>query len=96
LNLADNQEHDGGTVVVPKFPQHFDAWRRKLGRFRDNRVGQRRRGNSFVFADNNDNDDGDDNYHQHQASSSSSSDPIVKLARRVPLREGSLLLWDMR
>jgi hypothetical protein len=76
LNLMDNEEADGGTVVVPRFPMHFDDWRRSLGSFRKNRTGQRRRGNSFVFSD--------------------PTDPILSLARRVPLRAGSLLLWDMR
>jgi thiol-disulfide isomerase/thioredoxin len=50
LNLLDNAAEDGGTAVVPQFHSRFEGWSRALGRFEDNRVGQRRRGNAYVFA----------------------------------------------
>lgn len=50
LNLVDNEENDGGTAIVPKFHKCYKAWSEALGRWEDNRVGQRRRGNAFVFA----------------------------------------------
>jgi hypothetical protein len=74
INLLDNEENDGGTALVPCFHRHFREWRDALGRWEDNRVGQRRRGSSFVF--------------------SNPRDPIHKLMRRVPMRAGSLLLWN--
>ena len=39
LNLIDNEDEDGGTVVVPKFPARFDAWRRALGRCEETERG---------------------------------------------------------
>ena len=50
LNLLDNSEADGGTAIVPKFHNMYQQWSNSLGRWEDNRVGQRRRGNAFVFA----------------------------------------------
>mmetsp|Transcript_17469 Transcript_17469/g.29282 ORF Transcript_17469/g.29282 Transcript_17469/m.29282 type:complete len:332 (-) Transcript_17469:177-1172(-) len=74
LALTDNEEADGGTVVVPGFHKIFKAWQASLGTWEANRMGQRRRGCSY-------------NFHNPQ-------DPIHKLARRVPIRGGSLLLWN--
>ena len=37
--------------MVPGFPAAFLAWRSALGRWRENRTGQRRRGCSYMFAD---------------------------------------------
>lgn len=74
IALTDNEEEDGGTVVVPGFHKVFRDWQAALGTWEANRVGQRRRGCSY-------------NFHCPQ-------DPIHELSRRVPVRAGSLLLWN--
>jgi ectoine hydroxylase-related dioxygenase (phytanoyl-CoA dioxygenase family) len=74
IALVDNLEADGGTVVVPKFAAHFNEWRKHLGSWASNRVGQRRRGLAYQFSD--------------------PRDPIHGLARRVPIRKGSLVVWN--
>lgn len=74
LALTDNEDQDGGTVVVPGFHKVFKAWQAALGSWEANRIGQRRRGCSY-------------NFHDRR-------DPIHQLARRVPVRKGSLLLWN--
>ena len=43
-------ESDGGTLVVPGFHRVFERWRAALGTWHANRVGQRRRGCSFMCA----------------------------------------------
>ena len=74
LALTDNEEDDGGTVVVPGFHRVFKNWQAALGSWESNRMGQRRRGCSYNFPN--------------------LKDPIHGLARRVPIRAGSLLLWN--
>lgn len=74
ISLQDNEECDGGTVIVPRFHKKFEEWQSSLGTWKENRVGQRRRGCSYNFHD--------------------PSDPIHQLARRVPIKAGSLLLWN--
>ena len=74
IALVDNLEADGGTVVVPKFAAHFNEWRKHLGSWASNRVGQRRRGLAYQFSD--------------------PRDPIHGLVRRVPIRKGSLVVWN--
>eukprot|EP01046_Picozoa_sp_COSAG06_P015786 COSAG06_NODE_1023_length_11042_cov_2.398337_1_plen_2013_part_00 len=49
LNLVDNEESDGGTAVVPGFHRCYSEWSKALGPWEQCRVGQRRRGNAFVF-----------------------------------------------
>ena len=49
LNLVDNDEQDGGTAVVPGFHHCYSQWSKALGPWEKCRVGQRRRGNAFVF-----------------------------------------------
>ncbi len=49
LNLRDNLEADGGTALVPGFHKCYRQWAEALGTWERNRVGQRRRGNAFVF-----------------------------------------------
>jgi acyl-CoA synthetase (AMP-forming)/AMP-acid ligase II/Leucine-rich repeat (LRR) protein len=49
LNLVDNEAEDGGTAVVPGFHKVYREWSEALGKWEVNRVGQRRRGNAFVF-----------------------------------------------
>jgi len=51
LNLMDNCEEDGGTALVPGFHRCYSEWSLALGAWERNRVGQRRRGNAFVFCD---------------------------------------------
>ena len=82
LNLADNRDEDGGTHLVPGFHRRFDAWLGKLGGIEDNTA-----------------EGGDNNWVVRRRQGGGSfkfcpSDPIQTRARRVPMREGSLLVWN--
>jgi hypothetical protein len=48
INLVDNREEDGGTALVPGFHERYEEWSLALGEWRENRVGQRRRGAAYV------------------------------------------------
>ena len=48
--MVDNRASDGGTALVPRFHKCYKAWSAALGAWEHNRVGQRRRGNAFIFS----------------------------------------------
>ena len=82
LNLLDNRDVDGGTHLVPCFHKHFDAWLDKLGGVEANTS-----------------EGGHHNWVVRRRQGGGSfkfcpSDPIHTRARRIPMREGSLLIWN--
>ena len=93
LNLADNAAQDGGTQLVPGFAAAFDSWARALGPVEHHSDAaalaaraRGERGRPWVIP------------RQHGCGSFkfSPEDPLNALAVRVPLAEGSLLVWDQR
>eukprot|EP00037_Helgoeca_nana_P008613 m.76649 g.76649 ORF g.76649 m.76649 type:complete len:446 (-) comp19048_c0_seq1:133-1470(-) len=81
LTLEDNREEDGGTMLVPKFHSRFNEWFDTLGSLDQNSdVG----GLCWVV-------------NRRQGGGSykfAPADPINKLARRVTMRAGSIVLWN--
>ena len=89
LSLQNNLPADGGTLIVPSFHKSFAPWVKSLGpvvgHLACSGASKGETGNWLVPREG-----GGGSY------KFTSSDPIHKLARRVPLREGSMLVWDQR
>ena len=83
LNLVENRSADGGTLVVPGFHKCFDKWLEGLGSCEDHYDAQA--GSRWLHRGSG---GATFKFHLH--------DPINERARRVPLRAGSLLVWDQR
>lgn len=83
LNLLDNFDEDGGTRVVPKFHRSFPSWLEALGPS-ENNVAQSSVHDSWLVR-------GPLGGGRFKFSN---EDPIHKLAHRVPMRAGSMLLWN--
>jgi hypothetical protein len=88
LNLLDNccgeGGDDGGIQLVPRFQHCFTEWQRSLGPIREN--VQAGGCNNWVVV-------------RKQGGGSfkfTAGDPIHALSQRVPMRAGSLLVWDQR
>ncbi|CAE8734835.1 unnamed protein product [Polarella glacialis] len=84
LNLVDNFLEDGGTQLVPGFHGVFCNWQKDLGDEAD-----------WVFQPGQETNwlqpgDGGSSFKFHE------KDPIYALAHRVPMKQGSLLVWDQR
>ncbi|CAK9077140.1 unnamed protein product [Durusdinium trenchii] len=84
LNLLDNLEEDGGTQLVPGFHNAFMEWKLELGKESEwlFKPGQH---SNWLHPGN-----GGASFKFHE------QDPIQALAHRIPLKQGSLLLWDQR
>lgn len=83
LNLLDNLEEDGGTRVVPGFHKSFQTWFEALGRAEDNLAQSSPHDNWLLKRP-----CGGGSF------KFSDLDPIHSLSHRVPMRAGSLLLWN--
>lgn len=81
LNLVDNDEADGGTCLVPGFHRCFPDWLDSLGALEEN-LSQA--GPCWVQP----REGGGGTF------KFSGRDPLWLLQRRVPVRAGSLVLWD--
>lgn len=93
LALADNAEADGGTLLVPGFAAAFDGWVDALG-------AEERHSDAEACAARM---AGDDTrpwlIRRTQGGGSfkfAPTDPLCALARRVPVAQGCLLVWDQR
>ena len=84
VSLADNLEEDGGTVVVPGFNRTFEEWARALGPPEEHAEVSSAAGWAVRRK-------GGGGSFKFDA-----RDPLYGLARRVPVREGDLLVWDQR
>ncbi|CAE7577804.1 hypothetical protein AK812_SmicGene37067 [Symbiodinium microadriaticum] len=84
LNLIENLEEDGGTQLVPGFHRIFEKWQRDLG---DESDWQFKSGQATNWLHPG---DGGASFKFHE------QDPIHALSHRIPMRQGSLLLWDQR
>eukprot|EP00913_Durusdinium_trenchii_P009682 g9098.t2 len=104
LNLLDNLEEDGGTQLVPGFHNAFMEWKLELGKESEwlfkpgqhsNWLHPGNGGASFKFHEQ---DYAATSKLKLQTNTSSFvwKDPIQALAHRIPLKQGSLLLWDQR
>ena len=84
LNLVENLEEDGGTQLVPGFQNAFEKWQKELGDEADwlFRSGQ---STNWLHPGN-----GGASFKFHE------QDPIHELSHRIPLKQGSLLIWDQR
>jgi hypothetical protein len=93
LALAHNAAEDGGTQLVPGFAATFDAYVDALGPVE-------RHSDAVAAAARAAGDDTRPWLIGRAAGGGSwkwaPADPLCSRARRVPLREGSLLLWDQR
>ena len=86
LALSDNFERDGGTVLVPGFHATFDKWSAALGpkdAYVDAHDDKRR--NHLVWRG-----DGAGSF------KFGDNDAAHRLKVRIPVREGSFLIWDQR
>ncbi|CAK0866162.1 unnamed protein product, partial [Prorocentrum cordatum] len=83
LNLLDNLEEDGGTRVVPGFHKAFPEWFKALGPLEQN-LFQSGPHDNFVLR----------RAHGGGSFKFSNLDPIHKLSHRVPMRAGSMLIWN--
>ena len=86
LALSDNFERDGGTVLVPGFHATFDEWSAALGpkdAYVDAHDDKRR--NHLVWRG-----DGAGSF------KFGDNDAAHRLKVRIPVREGSFLIWDQR
>ena len=84
--LMDNRAEDGGTVLVPGFHAAFARWRDALG-------------DPTRYAENH--EDWDKNRLVWRGAGAGSfkfgaNDGVHRLKTRVPMREGSYLIWDQR
>ena len=84
--LMDNRAEDGGTVLVPGFHAAFARWRDALG-------------DPTRYAENH--EDWDKNRLVWRGAGAGSfkfgaDDGVHRLKTRVPMREGSYLIWDQR
>ena len=91
LALLDNREQDGGTLVVPGFHSVFAEWVAALGPVEGHLP-------SYLASKGG---HGSSNWMVPREGGGGSYkftdvDPVCGLARRVPLREGSFLIWDQR
>ena len=84
LALVDNHCEDGGTLLVPRFHTNFDGWRSALGRIGDHLTVSK--GNNWLVP----RPGGGGSY------KFATNDPIYSLSRRIPLRAGSMVIWDQR
>ena len=80
-SFGDGAE-DGGTLLVPNFHIYFPKWREALGAVEGHRRGGEER--NFIV----EREGGGASY------KFADTDKIHELARRVPVREGDLLVWD--
>ena len=86
VSLLDNRAQDGGTVLVPGFHSHFDRWAAALGDWQQ-------------YVDTH--DDWQRNRLVWRGRGAGSfkfgeNDKVHALKCRVPMREGSMLIWDQR
>lgn len=85
LAFTDNRTEDGGTTLVPGFHKHFTDWVQSLGPIDQYVKHSRIDCNRLVW--------------RGQGAGSfkfSDFDRIHTLKRRIPIRAGSLLVWDQR
>ena len=85
LAFTDNRTEDGGTTLVPGFHKHFTDWVHSLGPIDQYVKHSRVDCNRLVW--------------RGQGAGSfkfSDFDRIHTLKRRIPIRAGSLLVWDQR
>jgi hypothetical protein len=84
LSLQDSRAEDGGTLIVPRFHHNFSAWVTSMGPPEGHL-----------------DDSGHANWLTARQGGGASykfvgSDSIYDAGRRVPVRQGSFLLWDQR
>ena len=77
---------DGGTLLVPGFHAVFERWQQALGPVEGHLESHKGEGCNWLVA----RPGGGSSY------KFSDSDAVHALSRRVPVREGSLLVWDQR
>ena len=103
LNFADNAADDGGTVLCPRMHKHVEEWCSRVGQYGNN---QSLRGNMPWLTFDRFRDAGNDSGKQRQRAPGVPSkaelsqlerdahERLLGLAQRVPMRAGSVLVWN--